>query len=257
MPALTLITENAAPDGHAISPATNHDHERDGSSSPARPSYSPITPVFPSASLMGTAGTAGTYQHAPPQSRPSLPAIPVSENDNPDAIALRSAISILQLQRQQSIRDLQILEKQKRVAVGDSSGFAEELVAGRLSMGDRGASVGLPFSSRTRLSEESVIEDEISDSEGRNSPTQKPKFGQIPTPQNIVRCPPINWAKYHVIGDSLDRLHEEQRVRPISGEPQKEEPIRAAVHVIAAPYRPFEDKTADPPMRTRSLSKKG
>lgn len=255
MPALTLSTENVTLDVEATSPATNHDHERDGSSSPARPSYSPITPVFPSASLVGI---SGTYQHGPPQlSVPSLPAAPISDSDNPDAIALRSAISILQLQRQQSVRDLQHLEKQKCDAVADSNGFAEELVAGRISMRSGGGLIGLPLVSGSRTTEETAIEDDLSDSEGRNTPTQMPKFGPVPTPQNIVRCPPINWAKYHVIGDSLDKLHEEQRLRPISGEPLKDEPRRAPVHVIAAPFRPFEDKVSDPPMRTRSVSKKG
>jgi hypothetical protein len=256
MPALTLSTEDAALDVQATSPATALENERDGSSSPARPSYSPITPVFPSASLVGT---AGTYQHGSPQSSvPPLPAAPLSESENSDAIALRSAISILQLQRQQSVRDLQKLEKQKHDAVAHSNGFAEELVAGRISMGDNGGLIGLPLiSNTTRTSEESAIEEDLSDSGVRDTPTQTPRFGPIPTPQNIVRCPPINWAKYHVIGDSLHKLHEEQRLRPASGEPQKDEPRRAPVHVIAAPYRPFEDKIADPPMRTRSTSKKG
>lgn len=255
MPALTVSTETDALDVHTTSPVTNHDHGRDGSSSPARPSYSPITPVFPAASLVGT---AGSYQHAPPQSVvPPPPRASFSESDNPDAIALRSAISILQLQRQQGVRDLQTLDRQKRDAVADPTVFAEELLAGRISMRDNGVLAGLPSSSKSRTYEDSAIEDDFSDSEGRSTPTQTPRFGPIPKPQNIVRCPPINWTKYHVIGDSLDKLHEEQRLRPIPGEPQRDEPRRAPAHVIAAPYRPFEDRIADPPMRTRSVSKKG
>ena len=254
MPALTISSESAALDAHATPPPTDHDPERDGSPSLARPSYSPITPVFPSASLVRT---AGNYQHAPPQSLAPLPPTALSESENTDAIALRSAISILQLQRQQSVRDVQTLERQKLDAVADPDAFAEELVAGRISMRKSNSSVGLPLRSISRRYEENAIEDDSSDPEGRNTPTQKPRFGAIPTPLNIVRCPPINWAKYHVIGDSLDKLHEEQRWRPISGEPQKDELRRAPAHVIAAPYRPFEDKIADPPMRTRSVSKKG
>jgi hypothetical protein len=67
-------------------------------------------------------------------------------------------------------------------------------------------------------------------------------FGQFPNPQNVVRCPPINWAKYHVVGESLDKLHEEQRQRPEPGNPRRDEYDRPLEHVIAAPYRPFVDK---------------
>ena len=251
MPALTLLTDDAPLDAQA----TSQDDVGDGSSSPVRPSYSPITPVFPAASLVGT---TGTYQPAPSQSSVQSPAMTsISENDSPDAIALRSAISILQLQRQQSVRDLQTLERQKHDAVADPTGFVEALMAGRISIRDTGGSVGLPLSSTGGISGEYAIEDDFPDPEGHSTPNQTSKFGVIPTPQNIVRCPPINWAKYHVIGDSLDRLHDEQRLRPLSGEPQRDEPRRAPVHVIAAPYRPFEDKIVDPPMRTRSVSKKG
>jgi hypothetical protein len=86
------------------------------------------------------------------------------------------------------------------------------------------------------------------------------KFSPIPTPQNVIRCPPINWAKYHVVGESLDKLHEEQRRRPTQGEPQRDGTghgvPRAPVSVVAAPYRPFVDRVAEP-MRTRSGGKRG
>jgi hypothetical protein len=69
------------------------------------------------------------------------------------------------------------------------------------------------------------------------------KFGHIPTPQNVVRMPPINWAKYQVVGEPLNRMHEEQLYRPTPGEPRRE---RAPEHVLAAPYRPLVDHLETP-----------
>ena len=77
---------------------------------------------------------------------------------------------------------------------------------------------------------------------------QKPSAMEIPGSQNVVRAPPINWAQYHIVGESLDKLHEEQRRRPVGGEPVGEEELRpkerdrAPEHVIARPYDPFVDK---------------
>ena len=44
-------------------------------------------------------------------------------------------------------------------------------------------------------------------------------WASIPKPQNIVRCPPINWSQYAVVGESLDKLHNEQIMRPAQGTP--------------------------------------
>ncbi|KAI9873200.1 MAG: hypothetical protein M1830_000714 [Pleopsidium flavum] len=255
MPALTIASDIAPLDAQATSPAANHIHERDSSETP---SYSPITPVLPSAI---PASTSTICQHTPPQ--PSSTFIPqpstasLSESENADAIALRSAISILQMQRQQSLRDLQTLEKQKHDAVADPKGFAGELTSGRISMTESGVPVDLSARKESITVADTTLEDRSSDSEECVIPTQSSRFGSIPVPQNIVRCPPVNWAKYHVVGESLDKLHDEQRLRPLPGEPQRDEPQRRPAHVVAAPYRPFLDKIVDPPMRTRSVSKKG
>lgn len=258
MPALTIPSDKARLDNQSTSPAANRNHERERSESPSRPSYSPITPVLPTATL---ASGSGSYQYAPPQPSstitPPQPMAAFNEDGNPDAIALRSAISILQLQRQQSLRDLQILEQRKRDAVADPEGFAQELTAGRISMKNNSVPVSLPTKGQSRVSADSMAEGESSDVEEQSSTTGVSRFGAMPVPQNIVRCPPINWAKYHVVGDSLDKLHDEQRLRPQPGEPEMDEPRRAPVHVVAAPYRPFVDKIVDPPMRTRSITKKG
>ena len=82
-------------------------------------------------------------------------------------------------------------------------------------------------------------------------------YGPFPRPQNIVRCPPINWAKYHVVGEALDKLHEEQISHPTSGEPQKDIDLaRSPKYMIAAPYRPWTDKLPDPSMRTKGEESK-
>ena len=203
---------------------------------------------------------AARYPSPPPQDTPQPPPlIPFSESDNSDAIALRSAISILQIQKQQALRDLKTLERQKMAAVADPEAFAADVAAGKVKTASRGGlSVGpileKPLKESAGDSEDSAMESEADD--GRPSQIS-PRFGPIPGPQNVVRTPPINWAKYHIVGESLDKLHDEQKARPIPGQPRKDgDPLRAPEHIIAAPYNPWSDKLTDSPMRTRSFSKK-
>ena len=77
------------------------------------------------------------------------------------------------------------------------------------------------------------------------------KFATVPTPQNIFRCPPINWAKYHVVGEALDRIHAEQIARPPTGDVvagpgevggNGGAQARNSAYVLSAPYSPFQDK---------------
>ncbi|KGO42699.1 hypothetical protein PEX1_057290 [Penicillium expansum] len=230
---------------------------------PPRPPYSPVTPVFahlapvasnepsivpPPASPSPTSHlppqTYPNYSHTrppppnPPVFKPRPPPVPISESENPDAIALRSAISILQMQKQQSLRDIQALDRMKEAAAADPEGFAHELAAGRLKTEDHGAVI--------QFSEDDAGDDEENE-EGskRTNPDGSPasNFGHIPVPQNIVRMPPINWAKYQVVGEPLDRMHEEQLNRPSSGEPGRG---RAPEHVLASPYRPLVDQLEGP-----------
>ena len=99
--------------------------------------------------------------------------------------------------------------------------------------------------------EDEEAEEEDDDEEGGDEPEsarEKESRMEIPGSQNVVRAPPINWAQYHIVGESLDKLHEEQRRRPVGGEPIGEEDLRpkerarAPEHVIAKPYDPFVDK---------------
>ncbi|KAI9702024.1 MAG: hypothetical protein M1836_001368 [Candelina mexicana] len=236
------------------------------STSPSRPPVSPITPVFSHATLAPTtipAGDVTSPQEHVASFTPQLPLLPFAESDNPDAIALRNAISVLQIQKEQSKRDLVALEKIKRAAVSDPETFAQELRAGKLQakqhlpiFGDSALTSG--HTSRGLNSElDENSRDLSSDSPQDESTSQSmSKFGPIPAPQNVIRCPPINWAKYHIVGESLDKLHQEQLARPSPGEPQRNESTdRAPEHFVAAPYRPLVDKV-DHPMRTRNAGKR-
>ena len=94
----------------------------------------------------------------------------------------------------------------------------------------------------------------------KRKPNRKPKastapWAKLPKPQSVVRCPPINWAQYGVVGESLDKLHAEQVAAPTLGMPatlgpggtfefkagDSREPARRLVG-IAAPYEPGKDK---------------
>lgn len=232
---------------------------------PPRPPYSPVTPVFahldpvatsnativppplsPSPTTQVAPETPAYQARRPPAApavfKPEPPPVPISESENPDAIALRSAISILQLQKQQSLRDIRSLERMKDVAGSDPKGFARDLASGRLRTEDKGAVIQFTEDDNmdTDEDEENENENETSpgDSTGKN-PKLSP-FGRIPAAQNVVRMPPINWSKYHVVGDSLDRMHEEQLRRPSPGDLRRGE--LAPEHVLASPYRPLVDR---------------
>ncbi|RAL04604.1 uncharacterized protein BO80DRAFT_204485 [Aspergillus ibericus CBS 121593] len=236
---------------------------------PPRPPYSPVTPVFAHLAPVTVPGNGAPHPIVPPAASPSPttnvplygsefpppatapvfapePApVPISESENPDAIALRSALSILQLQKQQSMRDIQTLEKMKRAAAEDPEGFANELAAGNLSAKDPGGFINFTHN-------DTESEDEDAESPKREGLAG---LGPLPTPQNVVRMPPINWAKYQIVGDPLDRMHEEQRMRPFSGEPRRDDSAqRAPEHVLASPYRPLVDKL-ESPSKTRGANK--
>lgn len=142
--------------------------------------------------------------------------------------------------------------------MADPEAFAADVVAGKLktSSGNgplAGPDVGKEYKGSADLQDPALDSDEDHERSSRTAS----KFGIVPGPQNIVRSPPINWAKYHIVGESLDKLHEEQRARPKPGQPRRDDdPLRAPKHVIAKPYSPWTDKIPDSPMRTRSVTKK-
>ncbi|BCR87344.1 uncharacterized protein ACHE_31331S [Aspergillus chevalieri] len=211
-------------------------------------SISPASTATPSAlppqDNAQTGSGTGTRPEVATEPPPPVPIGPISESDNPDVIALRSAISILQLQKQQSLRDMRALDRMKKAAAADPERFARELTSGNLKAEDKGGFINLNLSA----DEDDDDDEEIEGGEGVEG--QEDVFsnlGKFPTPQNVVRMPPINWAKYQIVGEPLDKMHAEQLRRPSAGEPLREDLAqRAPEHVLASPYRPLVDKLETP-----------
>lgn len=276
MPALTLPSPTndatssspSAPTPTTRPTAYNFDfQDYSRPSSPPRPPVSPITPV---ATLAQLAPTDPTEHVVPPSATSFMPQpapVPISESENPDAIALRSAISLLQMQREKSKRDIQTLERLKIAAVAEPEAFIREMRAGQLQSGNSKPDIlaptlsdSMPDSMETDYGSRNE-QDQRDSADTSRSPSPdhaSSRFPPMPTPQNIFRCPPVNWAKYHIAGEPLDKLHEEQRQRPSLGEPARDMGgTRAPTHVIAAPYSPFTDRSGElHPMQTRRGSKK-
>ncbi|KAL2182722.1 hypothetical protein L209DRAFT_759938 [Thermothelomyces heterothallicus CBS 203.75] len=330
MPGLTIATD--------VQPPTTGNRRTSVSSgreSPSRPEISPITPTLESAQFpaqpasTATATTTATADNTMPdfaRDRPILthtsqtdqvgidppPAQPIDFDSNPDVLALKSAISILQLQRARATADIRSLSKARDAALADPQAFAADLAAGRVQV------EGDPLFSGTRASgpagedsdddsesdadegeqqdgsarqeatpeSESKADGSTPPADGAAAPTRgnqpkgkrrpsaaadpdaaKPQpWQRLPRPQNVVRCPPINWAKYGVVGESLDKLHAEQVAAPTPGAPMvlgpggtyefkaggsAEDQSRGATTAgeqprrlvgVAAPYNPFRDK---------------
>lgn len=186
--------------------------------------------------------------------------ISVPEEDNADAQALRAALAVLQIQRDKSARDIKTLATLKEAAAKDPEHFVSEMLAGKLGHRTQPDDPLAPTLESDHSSAEDDDDDDEDDDEDDNhmqttsdgTPDKLPKF---PTRQNIVRCPPVNWAKYHVLGESLDKLHDEQRRRPTLGEPSMGD-WAGRDHMIAAPYSPWQDPLQLHPMQTRKGSKK-
>ncbi|KAL8933022.1 MAG: hypothetical protein Q9216_006560 [Gyalolechia sp. 2 TL-2023] len=241
MPAL----ERPATTLNPTSSAENVAH--DSSESPTGPPFSPITPVM-SSTL--PSNEAQDYHHGPPsaQDPPIPPLEPFSESDNSDAIALRSALSVLQIQRQQALRDLKTLEQQKKAAAADPEDFLKAAAAGEIRTQRSGVLGSEPGLSPSPLQATSVHhEEDLGWKAKPTSVSDNIKYGKIPGPQNVVRCPPVNWAKYHVMGQSLDKLHGEQRRRPVNDQGDADGPHTGGQeHIIAAPYNPWKDHLGPP-----------
>ncbi|KAL7944815.1 hypothetical protein V8C42DRAFT_353620 [Trichoderma barbatum] len=232
---------NMAP---ALTISTNMDSRP---SSPVPPPMSPITPTLAPAQLSSdanTARTAAAVEPLPPAATaqqparstlahsqadqvglPPPPSRPIEFDSNPDVIALKSAIAVLQMQKMRATADIQALSQIKDDAVEHPDEFARDLVQGKVGQGAQ-----------------------PDDGNARAWVAQP-----IPKAQDVVRCPPINWSQYAVVGESLDKLHAEQVSRPTQGTPatigaggmyqfkggdgkQEEYPG------VAAPYAPLKDK---------------
>ncbi|KAI1345123.1 hypothetical protein F5Y15DRAFT_18075 [Xylariaceae sp. FL0016] len=270
-------------------------------SSPVRPTASPITPPLNPTQLPPRPDyTHSAHVDAVPSAVPRPE--PIDFDSNPDVLALKSAISILQMQKRKATADMAELARVKGAALADPAAFVADLTAGRVGVEGDGL---FPGSARDRDSSSDDEDETLMDAgeassvaqvlgdtsepvaEGvstaaRPSPPPRPTvpphtktepeattaaqphgptaWSKIPKPQNIVRCPPINWSQYAVAGDSLDRLHAEQVSRPAQGVPafltadghfefragMNDAPGRQETYPgVAAPYTPGKDRLTE------------
>lgn len=239
---------------------------------PPRPPISPITPPLlpasdPSPPDFSLLDHRPLLTHSPSPKRlmppPRAAPDPIDLDANPDALALRSAISILQLQRARATADMQALGRAKAAALADPGGFVADLVGGRV----RGEGDLLLGTGEGSSSEDDDVKEEDEDGaattrkrqKGDSSAAPPPPWTKLPRPQTVVRCPPVNWAQYGVVGESLDKLHAEQVAAPTAGVPaslgpggafefkaagdgQQREPPAKRLVGVAAPYAPGKDK---------------
>ncbi|KAK1690698.1 hypothetical protein BDP55DRAFT_724305 [Colletotrichum godetiae] len=227
------------------------------SSSPARPPISPITPTLSPARLPNPpAPFAADRPVLTHSSQPSTAAAippprpePIDFDSNPDVLALKSAISILQMQSKKAAADIQGLNAAKNAAVDDPSAFLADLGAGKVhTQGDK-----LFAESDLDLDDETERKADGSAAQGKAKEPPQP-WESLPKPQNVVRCPPINWSQYAVVGESLDKIHADQLARPSQGAPAtlgpsgtyefKGEPggNQRPFIGVAAPYTPGKDR---------------
>ncbi|KAM0215798.1 hypothetical protein ACHAPA_001769 [Fusarium lateritium] len=255
MPALTINTDN---------PPANPP-------SPTRPPISPITPPLRPAQPPGTEAAVASrpsLTHSQPDQTGIPPPAPqpIAFDSNPDVIALKSAISILQIQRQRATADIQALGRAKDEAVHDPEAFIRDLAAGNINApaNDDSDSDKDDDNNNAEMDGQSAAtqKDPGLASPSQRIATEPPAWTNIPQPQNVVRCPPINWSQYAVVGDSLDKLHHEQVTRPNQGTPAnvgtngmyefKGEGKQERYQGVAAPYAPTQDRLNKKPKSRKS-----
>ncbi|RYP39698.1 hypothetical protein DL767_002079 [Monosporascus sp. MG133] len=298
-------------------PASQHHHHPHQRPPSPPPPVSPITPplnptlVAPGERERGRP-TQLTHHTQTPQTVENAaappPPQPLDFDTNPDVLALRSAIAVLQNQRRRAAADMVALDRAKNAALADPAAFLRDLAGGRVGVGGDslfgpGAAGGGGGDSESESDLDSESEDadadadadvdvEMGDTAGlqakavtgaeappppqpssstrrkeprvkkRSSPEPEggkrrppPPWSALPGKQNVVRCPPINWAQYAVVGESLDRLHSEQQRRPAQGAPAVVGPdgrfefaAEGAGNTgepylgVAAPYSPLRDR---------------
>ncbi|KAJ1331499.1 ZZ-type zinc finger-containing protein 3 [Microdochium nivale] len=244
-PARTSISpdRNAPQDnGQQASPSSRR------SESPPRPPYSPITPPLRASELPQRPEYTHLEQLPQTMVEPPRPE-PIDFASNPDVLALQSAISILQMQKRRAAADMVTLSKAKGAALANPTAFLADLSSHKIRYEGDGLfdSGGQGSDSDDTDSEddgEGVAMDEAKasntasatpkpqkQSRSRNSASdsntgelqsgkqaQQP-WERLPKPQSVVRMPAINWAQYAIVGESLDRIHQEQVNAPAQGSP--------------------------------------
>ncbi|RDA93127.1 hypothetical protein CP533_4061 [Ophiocordyceps camponoti-saundersi (nom. inval.)] len=199
------------------------------------PPMSPITPtltpayladVTPQQPLPSPISRLPIYTHAKQTDQVAVSPPPPESIDfdtNTDVLALRSAISVLQVQKKRAAADIQSLSSARDAALDDADAFVRDLASGKVNNASAaaGADDAKPWTS-------------------------------LPRPQEVVRCPPINWSQYAVVGDSLDKLHADEVRRPSQGIPAtvgpdgsyefRGEGPRETYPGVATPFAPGKDR---------------
>ncbi|KAI5248194.1 hypothetical protein E4T43_01493 [Aureobasidium subglaciale] len=252
------------------------------SPSPPPPPASPLTPPAQPVKLAAPTQTRTLLTQPPPPPPPPAhfieqpPSLPFSSHDSSDAIALRAAISSLQFQRLQAQRDLRTLEDIKRQAIERPEEYRQHVIE------TAQAKPSIPpwaIKDTSNRDMEDDDEDDVvpgaSSVSGQDPPFTQPAsttkpyptsygsmlssrpaeitsqssgFPAVPLPQDVVRCPPIEWAKYNIVGESLDKLHLDQQTR------HGDDASSQRHSVVAAPYNPFLDKLDSRPVLEATTS---
>lgn len=149
---------------------------------------------------------------------------PFSGDDATDAIALRAAISSLQFQRQKAERDIKTLQKIRDDALARPDDFQQHIIRVATQQAQPPKSFDFTFKD-----DDNHDSDEDEKETANKAKTDSSSFPPIPRQQDVVRCPPVNWEKYHIVGEPLDRMHNAQRQAGIPS-------------TLAAPYDPAVDR---------------
>lgn len=221
------------------------------SGSPVPPLASPLSPTlrasFPVATATTTSRAIGDssgssqakQQHGRTLPKPDFidrpPSKPFSGEDATDAIALRAAISSLQFQRQKAENDIKQLRSIRDAALDRPDEFQQHVIETARQQAKPPKS--FDFSFKHDPEDEDMDSMEAHDNRNQNGNLKSSAFGDIPRPQDVVRCPPVNWDKYNVLGEPLDKMHNVQKRTGGVSTPKK----GRTEHVTAAPYDPAFD----------------
>lgn len=143
------------------------------------PGSTPLTP----ASTTTTTTTTTTTSEVP---------VPDPGGLSADGIALRSTLRLLMLQRDRANSDIHSLEEMREAALKEPLEFVE------------------------------FIQNQKARGRGSRTTDKKPNTfagKELPKPQEIYKCPNIEWSQYKILGAPLDALHEKHLRRPSPSRP--------------------------------------
>jgi len=280
MPALTLLTADTmstssspASSRNDASQYTSHASatpQESTSLSPLRPPYSPISPMLSATHFdLNTPSQQQqqhqqqplrTFAHAQPDATfiapPAAPLETIDFDSNPDALAVKSAISILQIQQKKAIEDIRTLHQIKQTALQDPASFLTALKTGELktdqdalfpAMDENYDDEDDDHNGGAREDGEKDAQGDTDMLNGAPSSGKTPvSFPPIPRAQKFVKTPAINWAQYGIIGPSLDKIHEDQLQKPPEGAPAQLSPDG---HVVGG-YATTESERREPPIQS-------